>query len=105
MHDIQVELGVKNMSDLKTKEVEGIYNKKQNNITTQEKEIYKARADDEFVHILSDLALKIIMDCRAPTATEFRSKLGHNHYNITLTEEQSVLRSLMDEFEGENMQT
>ena len=105
MHDTQVELGVKNMSDLKIKEIEGIYNKKRNNITTQEKEKYKARADDGFVYILSDLALKIIMDCRALTATEFRSKLGHNQYNITLTKEQSVLRSLMEEFEGENIQT
>ena len=37
------------------------------------------------------------MDCR--------SKLGFNEHDITLTKEQSVLRSIMDAFEGENMQT
>ena len=39
-----------------------------------------------------------------PKAIEFRSKLGFNQYDITLTKEQSVLKSIMDVFEGENMQ-
>ena len=99
MHDIQVELSVKKLSDLTIKEIEDIYNKKRNIITTQEKEKYKAWANDGFEYILSDLALKVIMDCRAPT------ELGFNRYDITLTKEQSVLRSLMDAFERENMQT
>ena len=38
IHDIQDKLGVKNMSDLVIKEIEGIYNEKRNNITTQEKQ-------------------------------------------------------------------
>ena len=47
------------------------------------------------------------MHCRVatPKAIEFRSKLGFNQYDITLTKEQSVLKSVMDAFEGENMQT
>ena len=47
------------------------------------------------------------MHCRVstPTSIEFRSKLGFNQYDITLTEEQSVLKLVMDTFEGENMQT
>ena len=40
-----------------------------------------------------------------PKSIEFRSKLGFNQYDITLTKEESVLKSVMDEFEGENMQT
>ena len=40
-----------------------------------------------------------------PKTIEFRSKLGFNQYDITLTKEQSVLKSIMDAFEGENMQT
>ena len=39
-----------------------------------------------------------------PKAIEFRSKLGFNQYDIILTKEQSVLKSIMDVFEGENMQ-
>ena len=38
IHHIQDKLGVKNMSDLVIKEIEGIYNEKRNNITTQEKQ-------------------------------------------------------------------
>ena len=57
------------------------------------------------MYILSDIASKRKMDCTAPTAIEFRSKLGFNQYNIILTKEQSVLKSVMDAFEGENMQT
>ena len=36
---------------------------------------------------------------------EFKSKLEFNHNDITFTKEQSVLGSVMDAFEGENMQT
>ena len=47
------------------------------------------------------------MHCRvsAPKSIEFRSKLGFNQDDMTLTKEQSVLNSVMDAFEGENMQT
>ena len=47
------------------------------------------------------------MHCRevTPKSIEFRSKCGFNQYNIKLTKEQSVLKSVMDTFEGENMQT
>ena len=47
------------------------------------------------------------MPCRVstPKSIEFRSKLGFNQYDITLTKEQSVLKSVMEAFEGENMQT
>ena len=47
------------------------------------------------------------MHCRVatPKSIEFRSKLGFNQYDITLTKEQSVLKLVIDAFEGENMQT
>ena len=47
------------------------------------------------------------MNCRVstPKTIKFRSKLGFNQYDITLSKEQSVLKSVMDAFEGENMQT
>ena len=47
------------------------------------------------------------MHCRVatPKQIEFRSKFGFNQYDITLTKEQSVLKSAIDAFEGENMQT
>ena len=45
------------------------------------------------------------MGSRSPKAIEFRSKLGFNQYDITLKKESSVLKSIMDTFEGENMET
>ena len=47
------------------------------------------------------------MHCRVstPKSIEFRTKLGFNQYDITFTIEQSVLKSVMDAFAGENMQT
>ena len=49
----------------------------------------------------------LIMHCRVstPKSIECRCKLGFNQYDITLTKEQSVLKSIMDAFEGKNMQT
>ena len=45
------------------------------------------------------------MYCRVstPKSIEFRSTLGFNQYDLTLTKEQSVLKSVMDVFEGENI--
>ena len=53
------------------------------------------------------IIIPVIMHCRVatPKTIEIRSKLGFNQYDITLTKEQSVLKSVMDAFEGENMQT
>ena len=47
------------------------------------------------------------MHCRVSTqkTIEFRSKLAFSHYYITLTKEQSLLKSVMDAFEREYMQT
>ena len=47
------------------------------------------------------------MHCRVatPESIEFRSKLGFNQYDITPTKEQSVLKPVMDAFDGETMQT
>ena len=53
------------------------------------------------------IIIPVIKHCRVstPKSIEFRSKIGFNQYDIMLTnKEQSVLKSVMDAFEGENMQ-
>ena len=45
------------------------------------------------------------MGGRSPEAIEFRSKLGFTQYDITLKKESLVLKSIMETFEGENMET
>ena len=52
------------------------------------------------------IIIPTIMNCRisAPQAIEFKSKLGFNQIDITLTKEQTVVGSIMHIYEGENMQ-
>ena len=80
IHDVQVKLGVKNMSYFVRKEIYGIFN----TINPTEGEIwdYKAWFYDR-LSIIEELALKILMHCRIPAAIELRSKLGFNQYDIT----------------------
>ena len=51
--------------------------------------------------------IPVIMHCRVstPKLIEFKCKLGFNQFDITLTKEQAVLKSKMNEFEGENWKT
>ena len=56
-----------------------------------------------FLHI--DLALKIIMDCRTDESCSLKRNLGFNLHDVINTKEQTVLRSIKDAFEGEDMQT
>ena len=53
------------------------------------------------------IIMPVTKHCRASTqkTTEFRSKLAFSHYYVTLTKEQSLLKSVMDAFEREYMQT
>ena len=69
--------------------------------------------------ICSDLMEKIIKNCRGikkcndginriekeKQRENFRAILGFKGHDIMLTKEQSVLKSIIDAFEGENMQT
>ena len=52
-----------------------------------------------------DLALKIIMDCRTDESCRLKRNLGFNLHDVINTKEQTVLRSIKDAFEGEDMQT
>ena len=51
-------------------------------------------------------AEECIHECRVatPKSIEFKSKLGFNQYDIKWKKEQTVIKSIMDTFEGEYMQ-
>ena len=53
----------------------------------------------------SDLALKVIMDCRTDESCNLKRNLGFRLHNVINTKEQTVLKSIKDAFEGEDMQT
>ena len=51
------------------------------------------------------LAIRIIMDWRTPKSYKFEKKLGFNLHDGINTKEQTVLNSIKDAFEEENIQT
>ena len=52
-----------------------------------------------------DLALKIIMDCRTDESCSLKRNLGFNLHDVINAKEQTILRSIKNAFEGEDMQT
>ena len=55
--------------------------------------------------IRNDLALKIIMDCRIDESCNLKRNLGFALHDVINTKEQTVINSIKDAFEGEDMQT
>ena len=53
--------------------------------------------------IRNDLELKIIMDCRTDQTCNFKRNLGFRLHDVINTKEQTVINSIKDAFEGENM--
>ena len=51
-----------------------------------------------------DLALKIIMDCRTDESCSLKRNLGFNLHDVINTKEQTVLRSIKDALEEEDVQ-
>ena len=45
------------------------------------------------------------MDCRTDESCKFKKKLGFTLHDVINTKEQTVINSIKDAFEGENMQT
>ena len=110
MKDVERELDVENIYDLVDKEIKDKF--ETNYPTKQQIRKYKRHGselieNEKFMYAHECIIISVIMHCRVgtPKSIEFRSKLGFNEYDITLTKEQSVLKSVMDAFEGENMQT
>ena len=52
-----------------------------------------------------DLALKTIMHCKTDESCSLKRNLGFDLLDVINTKEQTVLRSIKDAFEGEDMQT
>ena len=55
--------------------------------------------------IRNDSALKKIMDCRTDESCNLKRNLGFKLHDVINTKEQTVINSIKDAFEGEDMQT
>ena len=53
----------------------------------------------------SDLALKLIMDCRTDESCNLKRNLGFGIHDVIKTKEQTVINSIKDALEGENIKT
>ena len=53
--------------------------------------------------IRNDLALKIIMDCKTDESCNLKRNLRFTLHDVINTKEQTVINSIKDAFEGENM--
>ena len=108
--DTERELDVKNICDLVDKEIKAKFETDyptEQQITKYKRHGSELIENEKFMYAHECVIIPVIMHCRAATPKKiaFRSKLGFNQYDITLTKEQSVLKSVMDAFEGENVQT
>ena len=57
------------------------------------------------IYAREGVVMPAIMGVRSPKAIKFRAKIGFTQYGIELEKESSVLESIMETFEGENMET
>ena len=57
------------------------------------------------IFIRNDLALKMITDCRTDESCNLKRNLGFILHDVVNTKEQTVINSIRDAFEEENMQT
>ena len=61
------------------------------------------QSERRFLHI--DLALKITIDCRTDKSCSFEKILGFKLYDVISTKNQTIIHSIKDTFQGENMQS
>ena len=126
MRDVQNGLGLKNISDLVRKEIQGIYQTKspteeqKRKYIRTEKELTKKDTDDfRSTYARSDIMEKIVKSCKGvkqcndgvnragkeKQIKNFRTILGFKENDIMKVIEQTQLESLKNTFEGENIQT
>ena len=95
---IEEQLGLKNISSITNK-----YNKEYKKC--RYKIIDEPNKQPHRRFLRNDLTLKIIMNCRTDESCTFKRNLGFRLHDVINTKEQTVINSIKDAFEGEDMQT
>ena len=112
--DIAKRWSGKNIYDLIDKEIKRKYKvTSMSDLTKQQIKKCKigrsrlVKGSKHFMYVHEDIAITIIMQSRLSylETIKFRSDLGFNQINLILKKEQTVLKSIKDAFEGEDMQT
>ena len=95
---IEEKLGHKNLPAI-TSKYEQMYKKHRHQLVNEPKKQPNRR------FLRCDLAFKIIMNCRTDESCNLKKDLGFKLHDIINTKEQTVLESIKDAFEGEDLQT
>ena len=95
---IQQQLGYKNLQAVTNK-----YDQKYKKCRYELVNEPKYQPNRKFIR--NDLALKIIMDCRTDESCNLKKNLGFKLHDVINTKEQTVINSLKEAFEGEDMQS
>ena len=96
--NIEEKLGHKNLPVI-TNKYDKMYKKRRSELVNKPIK----QSDRRLLHI--DLALNLIMDCRADKSCSFLKTLGFKLYDVINTKEQTIINSIKNRFEGENIQT
>ena len=95
---IEEKLGHKNLPVI-TNKYDPVYKKHRYELVDKPKKQPNRR------FLRSDLALKVIMDCRTDESCNLKRNLGFRLHDVINTKEQTVLKSIKYAFEGQDMQT
>ena len=96
--NIEEKLGHKNLPAI-TSKFDQTYKKRRYELANEAKKQPNRRL------LRSDLSLKIIMYCRTDKSCNLKRNLGFRLHDVINTKEQTVLESIKNAFEGQNMQT
>ena len=94
---IEEQLGLKNISSITNK-----YDEEYKKCNCEMIDEPNKQSPRRFLR--NDLPLKIIMSCRTNESCSFKRNLGFRLHDVINTKEQTVINSIKDAFEGEDMQ-
>ena len=95
---IERKLGHKNLPFI-TNKYDQVYKKRRYELVNKPKKQPNRR------FLCSDLVLRVIVNCRTDESRYLKKNLGFRLHDVINTKEQTVLESIKNAFEGEDMQT
>ena len=95
---VEEKLGHKNLTVI-TNKYDPVYRKHRYELVDKPKKQPNRRL------LRSDLELKNIMDCRTDESCNLKKNLGFRLHDVINTKEQTVINSIKDAFEGEDIET
>ena len=95
---VEEKLGHENLPVIKNR-YDSVFKKRRHELVDKPKKQPNRR------FLRSDLALKLIMDCRTDESCNLKRNLGFGIHDVIKTKEQTIINSIKDALEGENIKT